>query len=115
MSRTIPQTDGAMPKIVCCYCLFINFWMTSAVSFLHYSVLIRLPLSSCQFEILTKIALLETWHLCSDLYSEEMVKWYKLLSTSKKANYYKHAVQHGTEVQIVIWSNVVHDLVPFSQ
>ena len=42
-SAPIPQTDGAMPKIDCCYCLFINFWMTSAVSFIHESVLIRFP------------------------------------------------------------------------
>lgn len=50
--------------------LFIHFWMTFAVSFLHDSVLIRLSLSSCQCEILTKIALPEAWHFCSDLHSE---------------------------------------------
>lgn len=89
--------------------------MTFAVSFLHDSVLIRLSLSSCQCEILTKIALPEAWHFCSDLHSEEMVKCNKLLCTSKKSNCYRCAVQHGTEVQIVIWPNAAHDLVPFSQ
>ena len=69
MSKKIPQTDGAMPKIDCCYCLFINFWMTSAVSFIHESVLIRFPTFLC-----VGLKHQKLWSFCSDF--SFMEKWF---------------------------------------